>query len=176
MFVASELALDTKSSRRYRTRMPQSILIFDFGPNEEAAQQARHKVESWQQALRLGKKMLFKFEREQSAEGSDNASANASAAEETSTKEKPARKKAVKAKKSAKRDEPEAANDGSGAASTVRIRLLIRMAFSGHEKLLQQRMLDRFAGEEPFKSAQGQTIHEADASFDASAELFDSLD
>jgi len=156
--------------------MPQSILIFDFGANEEAAQQARHKVESWQQALRLGKKMLFKFEREQSAEGPDNALANASATEEASPNETPAGKKVAKAKEGAKQDEPEAAGDGSGAALTARIRLLIRMAFSGHEKLLQQRMLDRFAGEEPFKSAQGETIHEADASFDASAELFDSLD
>ena len=156
--------------------MPQSILIFDFGTNEEAAQQARHKVESWQQALRLGKKMLFKFEREQSAEGPDNALANASATDETLPKEKPVTKKVAKAKKASKQDEPEAAGDGSGPAPAARVRLLIRMAFSGHEKLLQQRMLDRFAGEEPFKSAQSETIHEADASFDASAELFDSLD
>ena len=44
--------------------MPQYIFILDFGTNEEAAQQARHKVEAWQQGFRLGKKMLIKFERE----------------------------------------------------------------------------------------------------------------
>ena len=45
--------------------MAQSILIFDFGTNEEAAQQARHKVDGWKQAFRLGDKMLLKFEREE---------------------------------------------------------------------------------------------------------------
>ncbi len=44
--------------------MAQSYLIFDFGANEPSAQQARHKLESWQQAFRLGKKIQFKFERE----------------------------------------------------------------------------------------------------------------
>lgn len=43
--------------------MPQSYLIFDFGANEDAAQQARHKVEAWKQAFRLGEKMALKFER-----------------------------------------------------------------------------------------------------------------
>ncbi len=49
--------------------MAQSILIFDFGTNEEAAQQARHKVDGWKQAFRLGDKMLLKFHREESAAG-----------------------------------------------------------------------------------------------------------
>jgi hypothetical protein len=44
--------------------MAQSYLIFDFGANEQAAQQARHKLEGWQQAFRLGKKIQLKFERE----------------------------------------------------------------------------------------------------------------
>jgi hypothetical protein len=43
--------------------MPQTFLIFDFASNEEAAQQARHKLEGWKQAFRLDKKLLFKFER-----------------------------------------------------------------------------------------------------------------
>jgi hypothetical protein len=34
--------------------MAQSIFVFDFGTNEEAAQQARHKVEGWKQGFRLG--------------------------------------------------------------------------------------------------------------------------
>ncbi|MBI1749602.1 MAG: hypothetical protein HY234_14385 [Acidobacteria bacterium] len=44
--------------------MAQSYLIFDFGANEPAAQQARHKLEGWKQAFRLGNKILFKFDRE----------------------------------------------------------------------------------------------------------------
>jgi hypothetical protein len=43
--------------------MAQSYLIFDFGGNEEAAQAARHKLESWRQAFRLDRKLQFKFER-----------------------------------------------------------------------------------------------------------------
>jgi hypothetical protein len=43
--------------------MPQSYLIFDFGGNEPAAQQARHKVEAWKQAFRLGEKLELRFER-----------------------------------------------------------------------------------------------------------------
>ncbi len=44
--------------------MAQSYLIFDFGANEEAAQQARHRIESWKQAFRLDKRMQLKFERQ----------------------------------------------------------------------------------------------------------------
>jgi len=43
--------------------MAESYLIFDFGANEPAAQQARHRIESWKQAFRLGEKMQLKFER-----------------------------------------------------------------------------------------------------------------
>ena len=43
--------------------MPQSYLIFDFGSNEEVAQQARHRIEGWRQAFRLDRKLQFKFER-----------------------------------------------------------------------------------------------------------------
>jgi hypothetical protein len=43
--------------------MAHSYLIFDFGGNEEAAQQARHRIEGWKQAFRLSKKMDLKFER-----------------------------------------------------------------------------------------------------------------
>ena len=43
--------------------MPQTFLVFDFGTNEEAAQQARHRLEGWRQAFRLGDKLKFKFER-----------------------------------------------------------------------------------------------------------------
>lgn len=43
--------------------MAQSYLIFRFGANEEAAQRARHRIEGWKQAFRLGGKLLLKFER-----------------------------------------------------------------------------------------------------------------
>ena len=43
--------------------MAHTFLIFDFGSNEEAAQQARHKVEAWKQGFRLGNKLSVKFDR-----------------------------------------------------------------------------------------------------------------
>jgi hypothetical protein len=44
--------------------MAQSYLVFDFGTNEEAAQQARHRIEGWRQAFRLDRKLQLKFERQ----------------------------------------------------------------------------------------------------------------
>ena len=44
--------------------MPQTFLVFDFGTSEESAQQARHRLEGWRQAFRLGDKLKFKFERQ----------------------------------------------------------------------------------------------------------------
>jgi hypothetical protein len=58
--------------------MPSSYLIFDFGEDEEAAQQARHKVEGWKQGFRLGDKLAIKFEREHpDAEASESAEEDA---------------------------------------------------------------------------------------------------
>ncbi|MCL6481006.1 MAG: hypothetical protein K6U02_04700 [Firmicutes bacterium] len=48
--------------------MPQSYLIFDFGADEPAGQQARHRIEAWRQAFRLGEKMQWKFERSSTTE------------------------------------------------------------------------------------------------------------
>ncbi len=125
--------------------MAQSYLIFDFGANEQAAQQARHRIEGWKQAFRLDKKMLLKFERQ--------------AAEKTEDEEPK-----EKGKKG------EAGSDGS-----ERIRLLIRLDFSDHERLSHHRWLERIPIEEPFKEAQSQIIRHGEGGFAATAELFDSL-
>ncbi len=53
--------------------------------------------------------------------------------------------------------------------------MLLRLAFSDHEKISNQRWLDRIPAEEPFKSAQAETVHPGDAAFDQTSELFDSL-
>lgn len=148
--------------------MPQSILILDFGSNEEAAQQARHKLESWKQAFHLGDKLRLKFERvepEQSAESGTG--------EETADAKKRATKKSP-AKKASPGTEQE--GEKKDAELPAHIRILIRLDFSDHEKLSHQRWLDRIAAEEPFKSAQGETMRQASEAFDKTAELFDSLD
>ena len=109
--------------------MPQSYLIFDFGANEEAAQQARHRIEGWKQAFRLGEKMQLKFERQT----------------------------------------PEKTDGGE------RLRLIVRLDFSDHEKLSYQRWLERIPTEAPFREAETQIVRHGEDAFEATAELFDSL-
>ena len=130
--------------------MAHSYLVFDFGTDEETAQQARHKIEAWKQGFRLGNKMLLKFER---VEPEDQSGA--------------AKPSAAKKKSSAKAEK----ND-SGSS----IRVLVRLDFSDHEKLSQQRWLDRIPAEDPFKSAECEIIRQPDAEFEQTAELFESLD
>src|ERR1700689_971310 len=135
--------------------MAHDFLIFDFGNNEEVAQQARHKVEGWTQGFRLGKKMLLKFEREAADDSSESESGT------------DAKKPSASKKKSAA--------IADGAESSAKVRVLVRLDFSDHEKLSHQRWLDRIPTEEPFKSVEGETIRPGDAAHSKTAELFDSL-
>jgi|SRR5579863_57306 len=134
--------------------MPHDFLIFDFGANEEVAQQARHKVEGWTQGFRLGKKMLLKFEREAADDSAEPAPAAA----------KPG---GAHKKKSATKSDP--------AEASPNVRVLVRLDFSDHEKLSLQRWLDRIPTEEPFKSAKAEIIRQGQPGFSETAELFDSL-
>ena len=142
--------------------MAQSILTFDFGANEDGAQQARHKIEGWKQGFRLGNKMLLKFERKDASNTGEN---DAVSPKQNSAKKKPAAKKSAE-----KPDGPNAA-EPSG-----QVRLLVRLDFSDHEKLSHQRWLDRIPAEEPFKSAKSETVRTGDPEFPALSELFESLD
>jgi hypothetical protein len=137
--------------------MAHSFLIFDFGANEEAAQQARHKLEGWKQGFRLDKKLLLKFDRE-----------GAETAEESGSE--PGKESKGKKKAAAK---PGKAEDGATAG---RVRLFVRLDFSDHEKLSHQRWLDRIPAEEPFKSVESEIIRPGESDFEKTAEHFDSLD
>jgi hypothetical protein len=148
--------------------MPQSILIFDFGKNEEAAQQARHKFEAWKQAFRLGDKAVLKFERKANEPSAAGEASGAAKSDEGG-------KGKTSAKKSAKKKSTAAEGDEI-AAERADIRILIRLSFSDHEKLSHQRWVERIPSEEPFKSAKGETIRHSEASFSETSELFDSLD
>jgi hypothetical protein len=151
--------------------MAQSILIFDFGTNEEAAQQARHKIEAWQQGSRLGKKIVIKFERPE-ADGEAESEAAEPAVEASAEKGK-----APKAKSPAGRGSSvkKGGDDAGKEGPNSHVRLFIRLHFSDHEKLTQQRWLDRIAAEEPFKSTKGETVRQGAPAFDETAELFDLL-
>ena len=133
--------------------MAQSFVIFDFAKNEEAAQQARHKLDGWRQAFHLDKKLQYKFERDE---------AEAEAAEEG-----PAGKKSS-GKKPGKKAEEKA------PAETIRI--IVRLSFSDHEKLSQQRWLERLPSEEPFKDASPKVLYHGDPDFEEARDLFESVD
>jgi hypothetical protein len=156
--------------------MAQSILIFDFGTNEEAAQQARHKVDGWKQAFRLGDKLLLKFAREEPAtpeRDGENAAAEESpkTAAKASSKAKGSNKRAS-AKAGAKAEtEKEEKTEPAG-----RVRVFLRLAFSDHEKLSYQRWLDRIPTEEPFKSAPGETVRSGQSEFEKTSEQFEALE
>jgi len=158
--------------------MAQSILVFDFGANEEAAQQARHKLEGWKQAFRLGNKVSLKFEREDAESSQEEAAAEKPEGEEAA-KPRGAKSKASAGKKKAgeagsKGSEKTAKAEESGAPG--RIHLLVRLDFSEHEKLTHHRWLDRIPAEDPFKSAKPEIIRHSDAAFAKAAERFASLD
>jgi hypothetical protein len=128
-------------------------LSFEF-PNEEKAQEARHKLEVWKQASRLDKKLLYKFER---------AAADADAEEA----EPPKAEKGAKKSKSRSGASEKNANEP--------VKLLVRLGFSGHEKLSEQRLLDRIEAEAVFKSASPETIKPTDSSFSETETRFENL-
>ena len=131
------------------TPLPENerILIFDFGSNEEAAQQARHKVEAWKQGFRLGNKLVVKFDRddeETNAGGDGNA------------------------------DRAEGKNEVTAEKQAVVV--MVRLDFSDHEKLSHQRWLDRIPSEPLFKDAHPKTIRQGDPEFASASERFEALD
>lgn len=132
--------------------MARTFLLFDFGSDEEAVQRARLRIEAWKQAFRLGNKIQFKVERE----GEDSQEPK-----HHGTKGKHATEK------------KEHGGDGDAAK---RIRLFVRLDFSGHEKHLSQTWLDRIPSEEPFKSTKLEMIQVGASNFEQTSELFDSLD
>ena len=149
--------------------MAHIYLTFDFGKDEEKAQQARHKLESWKQAFRLDKKMLFKFDRKE-----DGASAEAAPAE-AAEKEKPAKAATGKGAKAAKGKNKTDAEPAKLASSRADIKLILRLALPNHEKLTEQRLLKRFSDEEPFKNASLKTMGEADTGFAETDSRFEEL-
>ncbi len=136
--------------------MPQTFLVFDFGSSEEAAQQARHRIEAWRQAFRLGDRVQFKFERIEA---------------EKSVEAEPEAKSPGKKGKKAKE-----ADSAPAAAAPDRLRLLVRLEFSDHEKLTHQRWLDRIPAEPPFQSAEKRIVRRGEPGFDETVKRFDELD
>jgi hypothetical protein len=150
--------------------MPHIYLLFDFAKDEEKAQQARHKLENWKQAFRLDKKLLYKLERTAVEGSADGESATKSAGEEKPAKAGNAGKAAKGKGKTAPKPEPET------VAPSEEIKLIIRLAFSNHEKLSEQRWIQRIPSEEPFQAADPKVVKAGEDEFEATEKRFDELD
>jgi hypothetical protein len=154
--------------------MAHTYMVFEF-PNEEKAQQARHKLEGWKQAFRLDKKLQVKFDRgdEVTPEGEDAAEAEAESADEPKTggKSKAVAKSAkpAKSKKTDKSEDEEPADSGP-------VKLFVRLYFSSHEKITEQQWFDRIPSDDLFKVAHPHVVHEKDAAFADTVKQFETLE
>jgi len=139
--------------------MAHIYMHFDFGADEEKAQQARHKLDVWKQAFRLDKKVQYKLDRPEDADAEEPA------AGDNDKSRSPGR--AAKAQKS---------GDASEESGTGNVSLLVRLYFSSHEKLSEQRWIERIPSEEPFKSASPKILRQGEPGFDAAVKQFADLD
>jgi hypothetical protein len=150
--------------------MAHIYMHFDFGADEEKAQEARHKLDVWKQAFRLDKKLQYKLDRPEEADA-DEASAGAEGGAGANAAEKAKSKSKSKAAKKAEHAEGDSEDNGTGNVS-----LLVRLYFSSHEKLSEQRWLDRIPTEEPFKSASPKVLRQGDTGFEEALKQFSDLD
>ena len=151
-----------KSGPQQTRNLAHTYIRFDFGTDEEKAQAARQKLEVWKQAFRLDKKVQYKFDRPESA-----------AAAGVETREAEEAKSGGKSKAGAKGTKTE---ENKAAQPKEKVGLLVRLYFSSHEKLSEQRWLARIPTEEPFKSASPKVIGHADAEFEATDKQFEMWD
>ncbi len=156
--------------------MPHSFLIFDFGANEEAAQQARHRLEGWKQGFRLDKKLQLKFERKEKDGDASSAGDGGASKPVKSSKSAAGGKGKSKAAGKSKSAQASAVSEDSETPGSADVRVIVRLDFSDHEKLSHQRWIERIPTEEPFKSASPRVVRAGEADFGATSDLFDSLD
>jgi hypothetical protein len=153
--------------------MAHSYIRFDFGTDEEKAQQARHKLDGWRQAFRLDKKLQYKVDRPDS--GPVETVSKSEPAAKAAPPEKTKGKAVEKAKGKTASAKPNAPAEKAATAANGKVSLLVRLYFSSHEKLSEQRWLDRIPSEEPFRSASPKVIHHGDTEFEATDKQFESL-
>ena len=156
--------------------MAHIYMTFDFGSDEEKAQQARHKLESWKQAFRLDKKLLYKFERS----GMEDAAAAGESPEEEK-EEKPTKGgKGAKAGKTKAKSEPATAKAKESAKDAPKesgnVKLYLRLALSNHEKMTEERLVKRIPSEEPFSEANPKMVKVGGAGFGDVEAKFESLE
>jgi hypothetical protein len=150
--------LDLDAAAPQTANMAHIYLVFDFASDEEKAQLARHKLETWKQAFRLDKRLVYKFERiePEAAEGVDEN-------HEHHDKTEKAHKKG------------EDKGKGMHAEPKTSVKMIVRLAFSGHEKITEQRLLDRIPNEETLQGTSAKTVKPGDAEFEGTETLFEEL-
>jgi hypothetical protein len=155
--------------------MAHSYIRLDFGTDEEKVQQARHKLDGWRQAFRLDKKLQYKLDRP------ENVRVESASKPEPDVKAPPAGKPKGKGAEKAKGQAASAKSSvplavKTSAAANGKVGLLVRLYFSSHEKLSEQRWLDRIPSEEPFKSASPRVVHHSDPEFETTDKQFEALE
>ena len=155
--------------------MAHSYIRLDFGTDEEKAQLARHKLEGWRQAFRLDKKLQYKMDRPDSAPAETASKAEPAAPPAPAQKSKGKSAEIAKGKAApAKATAPAA--EKKPAPANGKVGLLVRLYFSSHEKLSEQRWLARIPSEEPFKSASPKIVHHNDPDFASTDQQFEGLE
>jgi len=154
--------------------MAHSYIQLDFGTDEEKAQQARHKLDGWKQAFRLDKRLLYKLDRPESEAGEADSKPEQAEKPAPTAKSKGKTATGPKAKTTAKSSQ--AVAERPAAAANGKVGLLVRLYFSSHEKLSEQRWLERIPSEEPFKSASPKVVHHSDPEFESMDRQFEALE
>jgi hypothetical protein len=114
----------------------------------------------------------YKIDRPDAASG--EAAAKTEALEKSDASAKAKAKPGKSAAKAAAKPAESAAAEALPAADG-KVGLLVRLYFSAHEKLSEQRWIDRIPSEEPFKSASPKVIHHNDPEFETTDQQFEAL-
>ncbi|MGB2589284.1 MAG: hypothetical protein WAJ96_01440, partial [Candidatus Acidiferrum sp.] len=81
-----------------------------------------------------------------------------------------------KAKSKAKAKPAESSHAKESPAADGKVNLLVRLYFSGHEKLTEHRWIERIPTEEPFKEASPRVVRQGAAQWDDVDKQFESLE
>ena len=150
--------------------MAHIYMHFDFA-DEENAQQARHKLDVWKQAFRLDKKLQYKLDRPEEADAERRLGKRRRSGERKRRRKTQIQIEIATSVRKSARTEGGSEDNGTGNVS-----LLVRLYFSSHEKLSEQRWLDRIPTEEPFKSASPKVLRQGEAGFEEALKQFSDLD
>jgi hypothetical protein len=153
--------------------MAHTYMHFDFGADEGKAQEARHKLDVWKQAFRLDKKLQYKLERPENLDDDEVGAGDDDTSATSKDSQMPTPKSKSRSHKEPKATDNDAASEQNGGGN---VSLLVRLYFSSHEKLSEQRWLERIPTEEPFKGASPRILRQGEAGFDEALKQFADLD